>query len=186
MTTTKRILIVDDEAAVLTALQRSLRLRYGRSLQVETQLDARVALERAKEQDFDLVISDLRMPAMDGVIFLRDFAGIRPHSVRMMLTGSADFETTQRAINDAGVFRYLCKPWQDEELATHIDAALAYAATLREQSIHAQAWHQRLDTPSAQELERRRLEHIEPGITRVEWGPNGEVLMPPLRPIDGV
>lgn len=178
--TVHRILIVDDEASVLTALQRALRQRYGRNLVVETQLDAATALERAREHDFDLVVSDLRMPGMDGVSFLRAVAGIRPQSVRMMLTGSADFETAQRAINDAGVFRYLCKPWQDQELAMHVDAALAHAASLRMQRNQAQAWQDQHSEPSTQELERRRLEELEPGITRVRWGPNGEVLMPPL------
>ena len=88
--TSPRVLIVDDEAAVLAALQRSLRQRYGRRLLVETELDAGAALERASAQDFDVVISDLRMPAMDGVAFLSALGAIRPQSVRMMLTGSAD------------------------------------------------------------------------------------------------
>jgi response regulator RpfG family c-di-GMP phosphodiesterase len=149
---------------------------------VETQVDAGMALKRVGVEDFEVVISDLRMPAMDGVSFLRGVAQVRPHSVRMMLTGSADFETSQRAINEAGVFRYLCKPWRDDELATHIDSALAHSAALREQSAHARAWQDQLRTLTPQEVERRRLEEMEPGITRVEWGPNGEVLMPPLTP----
>lgn len=178
--TTAHMLIVDDELSVLTALQRSLRLRYGRRLAVETQLDAGHALKRVEVQDFDVVISDLRMPAMDGLTFLSGVARLRPHSVRMVLTGSADFETAQRAINDTGVFRYLCKPWDDEEMTTHIDAALAHARLLREQRSHAQAWQDQVNAISPQELERRRLEEMEPGITQVEWGAHGEVLMPPL------
>ena len=178
--TIANILIVDDDISVLSALQRALRQRYGAKLLVETQLDAVFALKRAKAQDFDVVISDLRMPVMDGLTFLRNIAGIRPKSVRMVLTGSADFETAQSAINEAGVFRYLCKPWDDDELARHLDAALAHAAAQREQGSQAQAWQAQLDAPSPQELERRRLEAFEPGITHVEWGSQGEVLMPPL------
>jgi DNA-binding NtrC family response regulator len=178
--TTAHILIVDDELSVLAALQRSLRLRYGRRLEVETQLDASVALKRAKIQAFDVVISDLRMPMMDGLTFLGGIARISPHSVRMVLTGSADFDTAQRAINGAGVFRYLCKPWDDQDLATHIDAALTHSLRLREQGSHAQAWNDKINAVSPQEFERRRLEAIEPGITRVEWGAHGEVLMPSL------
>lgn len=183
MTTTQRLLLVDDEPAVLGALQRALRQRYGERLQVQTEVDAGAALQRARVQDFELVISDLRMPLMDGVSFLLAFAAIRPHSVRLMLTGSADFETAQRAINDAGVFRYLCKPWRDDELATHVDAALAHAEAMRAQRADAQSWRHKVLSP--QDLERRRLEALEPGITEVEWGPNGEVLMPSLTPVRG-
>jgi len=96
-----RILIVDDEAAVLAALQRALRQRYGRRLLVETELDASAALERAKEQDFDVVISDQCMPAMDGVRFLSAIAAIRPHSVRMMLTGWRRTTPASRASSGA-------------------------------------------------------------------------------------
>ena len=178
--TTANILIVDDDVSVLSALQRALRRRYGARLQVETQLDAVFAPKRAEAQDFDVVISDLRMPVMDGLTFLRQVAGLQPASVRMVLTGSADFETAQTAINEAGVFRYLCKPWDDDELARHLDAAIAHAVAQREQGSQAQAWQAQLEAPSPQELERRRLEEIEPGITHVEWGSQGEVLMPPL------
>lgn len=175
-----RILIVDDEPSVLAALQRALRLRFGRRIHVETQVDALAALVRARDNEFDVVISDLRMPAMDGVSFLARFALLQPHSVRMILTGSADFETAQRAINESGAFRYLTKPWHDVELGSHIEAALAHAAMTRQQRQQAEQWQQQADAPTAQELERRRMETLEPGITHVEWGPGGEILMPDL------
>lgn len=173
----QRLLIVDDEAPVLSALKRAVRQRYGQTLVVDTELDAGAALELLRVRDYELVISDLRMPAMDGLTFLAEAARLRPHMIRMVLTGSSDFETAQQAINEAGVFRYLCKPWRDDELARHVDTALMLAASAREQRESAQAWHDRRDEPSAQELERRRLEAIEPGLTHVEWGPAGEVLM---------
>ena len=182
----QRLLIVDDEASVLAALGRALRRRYGRSLAVDVRIDAATALDLLRVRDFDLVISDLRMPAMDGLTFLGHAASLRPHMVRMILTGSADFATAQQAINDAGVFRYLCKPWSDEELARHVDAALALAGSSRQQREAAQAWHDHRDTPSSQELERRRLEELEPGLTHVEWVPGGEVLMPPLTGFGGL
>lgn len=174
----QRLLIVDDEASVLAALKRALRHRYGQALAVEAQVDATAALEVLRVRDFDLVISDLRMPAMDGLTFLGHAARLRPHMVRMVLTGTADFATAQQAINNTGVFRYLCKPWRDEDLAAHVDAALALAGSSRQQREAAQAWHDHRESPSSEELERRRLEVLEPGLTHVEWGPNGEVLMP--------
>lgn len=176
----QHVLIVDDEASVLSALKRALHRHFGPSLSVMAHTSARAALDLARVRSFDIVISDLRMPEMDGITFLRKAAALRPHAVRMVLTGSSDFETAQRAINDAGVFRYLCKPWRNEELATHLDAALALAAGARAQRDAAQAWHDAGERPSPEELERRRLEELEPGLTQVEFGPAGEVLMPSL------
>jgi YesN/AraC family two-component response regulator len=178
MSSPQRLLIVDDEASVLAALKRAVRHRFGQALIVETQVDASAALEILRVREFELVISDLRMPAMDGLTFLRHAAELRPHMVRMVLTGTADFATAQQAINDAGVFRYLCKPWQDEDLASYVDAARLFALNSRHQRNAAQAWQDHREAPSSQELERRRLEALEPGLTHVEWGPNGEVLMP--------
>lgn len=178
--TVPRLLIVDDEAPVLAALQRSLRKRYGTALAVQACTSATAALALLQVQAFDLVISDLRMPAMDGMAFLVRAHELRPYVVRMILTGSPDFAAAQAAINQAGVFRFICKPWRDEELAGHIDAALALAGLATQQRQAAQAWQDHLDQPSPQELERRRLEQLEPGITHVDWGPGGEVLMPAI------
>jgi response regulator RpfG family c-di-GMP phosphodiesterase len=168
-----RLLIVDDEPGVLQALQRSLRTRYRERLQIRTCADPLAALALVRAEPFDIVLSDLRMAGADGIEFLSLVAAVLPASVRMLLTGTADFSTAQRAITDAGVFRYLCKPWTDVELFAHIDAAIQ------------QAVMQRAAAPaepplSPQEIERRRLEKQEPGLTEVQWGPTGEVLMPPL------
>lgn len=169
-----RLLIVDDEPGVLRSLQRSLRAHYRERLTVTTCNDPLAALALVRQQPFDIVLSDLRMPGADGIELLSLVAAVLPASVRMLLTGTADFATAQRAITDAAVFRYLSKPWSDAELFAHIDAAIQQAALQRA------AAPAELPEPSAQELERRRLERQEPGITEVSWGPRGEVLMPPL------
>lgn len=165
-----RLLIVDDEVSVLSALRRALRHRFGTTLVVETCDDALAALALARTQQYDIVLSDLRMPEIDGLAFLALVGAVSPHSVRMVLTGSADFHTAQRAINEAGVFRYLTKPWTESELHGHLAAAIAAVEARR-------AAAPPLDP---EEAERQRLEQLEPGITTVEWGPAGEVLMPPL------
>lgn len=162
----QRLLIVDDEPAVLAALKRALRLRFAHRLDVQTEVDAMLALDHLRRGDYDVIVSDLRMPAIDGLSFLCLAAALQPQGVRLILTGSADFETAQRAINESGVFRYLTKPWDDAVLAAHVEAALVQAAALRAQ-----------DTSTPQQRERRRLEAQEPGITRVDWGPDGEVLL---------
>jgi two-component system probable response regulator PhcQ len=165
-----RILIVDDEPPVLAALRRALRQRFGNRLQMELCSDPNDALGRAREVEFDIIMSDLRMPGIDGITLLTLMSALQPRSVRLLLTASADFETAQRAINDAGLFRYLTKPWLEPELAAHMESALAEVKQRRPADA---------DDPS--ERERARLEALEPGLTHVEWGPQGEVLMPPLR-----
>ena len=164
-----QLLIVDDEPAVLSALRRELRGQFGAALDIETCADPALALARVRERAFDIVMSDLRMPEIDGLAFLNLVSALSPRSVRIVLTGSADFETAQRAINDAGVFRYLTKPWSSADLRSHLAAAIAACAALP------------VEATDPQEAERRRLEALEPGITAVEWGPAGEVLMPPLK-----
>jgi len=168
-----RLLIVDDEPGVLQALQRSLRARYRERLQIRTCVDPLAALALVRAEPFDIVLSDLRMPGADGIEFLSLVAAVLPASVRLLLTGTADFTTAQRAITDAGVFRYLCKPWTDAELFAHLDAAIQQAVLLRAAAPAEPAL-------SPQEIERRRLETQVPGITQVRRGPGGEVLMPPL------
>lgn len=110
------------------------------------------------------------MPQLDGGTLLVRARELDPRGVRMMLSAAADFGTVLDAVNRAGVFRYISKPWQDAQLLADVHAALAFDPCA---------------IPSPDELERRRLETLEPGITEVDWGPNGEVLMPdylPTRP----
>lgn len=167
----KRLLIVDDEWPVLHALRRVLHRHFKpEQLGVEVCFDPLHALQRVHETHFDVLISDYRMPQLDGVSLLARARELDPRTVRLMLSAAADFGTVLAAVNRAGVFRYIPKPWSEAQLLHDLRAALAFDPCA---------------VPSADELERRRLEALEPGITQVEWGPNGEVLMPghlPTRP----
>jgi DNA-binding NtrC family response regulator len=123
----KRVLLVDDEPAVLMALQRMLRGALGPDVAVDALSDPLLALAQARRCRYDVVVSDLRMPDLDGVGLLTLMAAVQPQAVRVLLTGSSDFATAQAAINEAGVFRYLCKPWNAHELRAHLQAALTQA-----------------------------------------------------------
>lgn len=174
------ILLVDDEAAVVAALRRSLHRGFGDAVAIEGCTSPRQAVERLLARRFDVVVSDLRMPQMDGIELLTRAADIQPDCVRLMLTAATEFSATQRAVNGCGVFRYLTKPWDSAELLGHLREALAHARTLRSQRDDALAWAAHQGQASEADLERRRLEALEPGITRVEWDADGSVVMPPL------
>jgi DNA-binding NtrC family response regulator len=108
------IVIVDDEDMVLTSLKSFLSLET--SYIVKTFTSAVEALEYIKDQDIQLVISDYLMPEMDGISFLAKVREIRPEVPRIILTGYADKENAIKAINDVGLFQYIEKPWDNDDL----------------------------------------------------------------------
>jgi thioredoxin reductase (NADPH) len=114
------ILAVDDDPGVLRAVARDLRTRYGkdfRVLRAGSGADAMAALEEVQERGdpVALLLSDQRMPQMDGVQFLTDAAKLFPKAKRALLTAYADTEAAIAAINKSGVDYYLLKPWDPPE-----------------------------------------------------------------------
>jgi len=107
------LLAVDDEPNVLAALRRLLRTTGWRIL---TAGHAEEALALLATQPVDAVLSDMRMPGMDGVQFLENVSQGWPRTARLLLTGQADLGSTIAAINRGGLHRYITKPWNDDEL----------------------------------------------------------------------
>lgn len=108
------IVLVDDEEMVLTSLRSFINLETN--FNVETFTSAETALEFIKNNDIDIVISDYLMPEMDGISFLAKVREIRPDVPRIILTGYADKENAIKAINDVGLFQYIEKPWDNDDL----------------------------------------------------------------------
>lgn len=121
------ILLVDDEAAILSALQRVFR-KSG--YQIHTAETAEQALDILTREPIDVVLTDMRMPGMDGSELLRRVRRNWPNVSRVLMTGHADLTQTIRAINEAGIHHYVGKPWEDNELkgvmAEALDRALVY------------------------------------------------------------
>ena len=108
-----RVLFVDDEPNVLDGIRRQLRNRVD----IETATSASAGLDIIKQQGpFAVVVSDMRMPEMDGARFLARVNEIAPQTVRMVLSGQADLESTIAAVNEGRVFRFLLKPCNSETL----------------------------------------------------------------------
>jgi response regulator RpfG family c-di-GMP phosphodiesterase len=104
------VLCVDDEPNILSALRRLLR---GHGYRVLTATGGAEGLEVIAQTPVDLVLSDMRMPQMDGAQFLEQVKARAPDAVRILLTGYADLTSTIKAINDAAIYRYISKPWDD-------------------------------------------------------------------------
>ena len=108
------VLIVDDEELVTITLRNLFLLRTDYSVIVHTSASA--ALADAGSRAIDLVITDYLMPEMDGISFLSRFKEIQPQTVRVLLTGYADKANAIRAINTVGLYQYIEKPWDNDDL----------------------------------------------------------------------
>jgi putative two-component system response regulator len=102
----EQVLIVDDESAALLAMQRSLSHKFN----IQFANSAEKGLELVHKTAFAVVISDLQMPGIDGIDFLVKVAALSPDTIRMLLTGHAEPETSIRAVNEVNIYRFLSKP----------------------------------------------------------------------------
>jgi len=116
-----RVLFVDDESNVLEAFKRQFRKLFD----IEVAPSGKEGLQRiAGGNRFAVIVSDFKMPVMDGVQFLSRAKEIAPESVRIMLTGYADVKTAIEAVNSGHIFRFLTKPCPPELLAQAIAAGV--------------------------------------------------------------
>jgi two-component system, probable response regulator PhcQ len=162
-----KILIVDDEVNVIAALKRALA---DEPLEVFTAISAEQGLQILKRQNFKIVISDERMPGMDGSEFLSVVKTAYPETVRIMLTGHASLGEMMNAINRGEVFRFFVKPWNDLEIIMAIRFAL--------EKFELEAENRRLlKTIRNQSVELKVIERKYAGITRLEKDADGNVCL---------
>ncbi|BCO08225.1 response regulator receiver modulated metal-dependent phosphohydrolase [Desulfolithobacter dissulfuricans] len=118
---TEKILLVDDEVNVLQSLTRQLRKRFA----THTATSGDEALQiLKKEGPFAVIVSDMRMPGMDGIQLLSRVKDLYPETIRIMLTGNADQETAIKAVNKGNIFRFLTKPCSSGTLILALTMAL--------------------------------------------------------------
>jgi len=115
------LLLVDDEPSILSALRRLFRPCGYRILTAE---GGAAGLDLLARENVDLVISDMRMPEMDGAQFLERVRTEWPRAVRILLTGYADMTSTVNAINKGEIYRYITKPWDDHDIVLIVRDAL--------------------------------------------------------------
>ncbi len=116
-----RLLLVDDEPGIVKALSRVFRQE---NYEVLTAGSGEEGLRRLAENTVHLVISDFLMPGMDGARFLREVKSRSPDTIRIMLTGHANTDAVMGAINDGAVYKFILKPWNDDDLRVTVALAL--------------------------------------------------------------
>jgi response regulator RpfG family c-di-GMP phosphodiesterase len=124
-----KVLLVDDDVGILNSLRRLLRKESWTLLTAE---NGELALALAEQHELDMVVSDARMPGMDGAQVLASIQQSQPDCVRVLMTGYADLATTVRAINEGSISRYVSKPWDDDELLLTLRQSLALRISERE------------------------------------------------------
>ena len=117
-----KILVVDDESANLRTLARLFREDY----EVLTAASGDEALALLVDHDVALLITDQRMPGMTGIELLKKTVTLRPRMVRIILTGYTDVDALVEAINCGQVYRYVAKPWNNDELRLTVKRALEH------------------------------------------------------------
>lgn len=116
-----KVLLVDDEPSILEAFRRQFRKLYS----VDTAESGIEGLEFVSSKGpYAVVVSDMRMPVMDGIQFLKEVKLLNPETIRVMLTGNADLETAMNAVNEGNIFRFLTKPCPPEWLLKTIQAGI--------------------------------------------------------------
>ncbi|MGH8457204.1 MAG: response regulator [Stenotrophobium sp.] len=122
-TTKARVLFVDDEPRILTTMRMLFRNHYELFFADSGQ----AALELLKTQTVDVVVSDQRMPGMTGIELLRAAREMNPNAMRILLTGYSDLNAIIGSINEGEIFRFVNKPWVNEDLSTTVSRAVTAA-----------------------------------------------------------
>lgn len=164
------ILLVDDEANVLSALTRAL---IDDPYEILTASGGVQALEIMADKTIKAIVSDERMVGMQGSELLAEVKRRSPHTVRILLTGHATIEAAMRAVNQGEIYRFFTKPWDDMQLRFALLSAV--------EKYDLQAENRRLlATVKDQAMEIKALERRYPGISRVEKDSSGTFMLPDI------
>ncbi|MEX6502747.1 response regulator [Pseudomonas zhanjiangensis] len=172
-----KIQLLDDEPQILKSLQRALR---SHQWELHAFSDVQEALSALTEHEYAVIVSDFKMPHLDGVTYLQFAKQRQPQAMRLLLTGHGDRQTMMQAINQAEVYRFIAKPWEDYELEAALSAAVdLYLLRVENQRLIDQLRRQQTAL-YRQQQELLRLEQENPGLTRVIRDADGAVLIDDL------
>lgn len=118
-----RLLIVDDEENILSSLKRIFRTE---PFETHFAGSAKEALEIMGQTDIQVLLTDNKMPNITGLQLVKEVKGRYPDCIRMVFSGESDMDSVVRAVNEGEVYRFIVKPWNDAELKTSVNLALAH------------------------------------------------------------
>jgi len=163
-----KIMIVDDEEVVLESFKRGLK---DEDYEIVPAINSNEALNKLKVQpEIKIIVSDIRMPGMDGMEFLKIIKREYPYIIRIVLTGYADVENAIAAVNEGQVYRFITKPWDATELIIILRLALQYQQALEEYRLPVRDVQGGIES-----LE--RLEKRYPGISKISTDKQGRVVI---------
>uniref|UniRef100_C6DZA3 Response regulator receiver protein n=1 Tax=Geobacter sp. (strain M21) TaxID=443144 RepID=C6DZA3_GEOSM len=161
------ILLVDDEPHVISAIMRGLD---DEPYLLTGAAGGKEALQLMENRTFKVVISDEKMPEMDGAEFLSQVKQLYPETVRIMLTGHASVEATMRAVNKGEIYRFFTKPWNETELKLALRSAVEKYDLEHEN-------RRLLRTVEHQSQELKFLERNYPGISELRRDADGGIVL---------
>jgi DNA-binding NtrC family response regulator len=161
------ILVVDDEKNVLSAIQRALRKEPYAVYSADS---AEKALQLIKAREVNIVISDYNMPQTNGLEFLKQVKSLYPYILTIMLTGQAEVQLAVEAINTAGVYKFILKPWDDEDLKITVRRSLESIDLVSERD-------RLLEKVKSRDAILNDLESKFPGISKVRRDDEGYLIL---------
>lgn len=170
-----KLMIVDDEENVLHSLRRNLSKQ--KEWEIITYSDPLEAIDMASNSNFDLFLSDYRMPGMNGVEFLIETKKYNPYSMRIILSGATDFDGLVDAINKAEIYRFIAKPVDANELIRTINQALQFNELLKENRILAEKVRAQKNELDKREVALKKLSDEHPLIVQVNWADDGSIML---------
>jgi DNA-binding NtrC family response regulator len=168
------LLFVDDEERILKSLKIMFKSRY----RILTTTDGNEAIEIAKNEHIHVIISDQRMPIMTGTEVLRAVKEVSPNTMRLLLTGYSDLAAIVGSVNDGEIFRYINKPWDNDEIKSIV--ARAADISLKAETLQNKA-EQKQDAITSElevlvidkdEQTLQLVKQILKGKNRIHWGQN--------------
>ena len=170
-----KLLIVDDEENVLHALRRILS--KVKKWRLVTASDPLQALDIARSASFDLILSDYRMPEMNGVEFLIHTKRFNPDAMRLILSGATDFTGLVNAVNKAEIYRFISKPAQSYDLISTIEQALQYHQIAKENKMLAEQVRSQQQELERREVALKRFAQEHPVLAQVNWDADGSIIL---------
>ncbi len=170
-----RIMLIDDEENILNSLCRILKKEPG--LEIVTHSDPLAALAEADNSQFDLFLSDYRMPHMDGVDFLANTKHSNPDAVRIILSGATDFAALMDAINQAEIYRFIPKPIQVHELIQTLRQALHMHDIMNENKRLSSLVRAQQNELKNREVALKQFTQEHPTLATVQWEEDGSILI---------